>query len=282
MYLMPLVERLGRRRLNSLGLESRFAESPAGVIHYYESRSPGVLPPIVVLHGFGASATSFGPVLARLRHQSRRLVAPEAPGHGFSRGVRGDLTVHGAFEAVTDFLVRTIDEPALLFGNSLGGAMAIRFAAAHPERVRGLVLSSPAGAPMADDEFAEVVRSFRVGNLGEGAALLRRLYHQAPWFAPLLAADLLRHFREPALRGLLDSFSPADLLTPAELAALSAPTLLLWGRSERLLPNAGLDFFRRHLPSHAAIEEPEDFGHCPNLDRPRQLAERITAFARTL
>ena len=281
MYLMPLVERLGRRRLNGLGLHSRYVDTRLGPLHFYESRSAGDLPPIVVLHGFGASATSFGPVLARLRGRSRRLLAPEAPGHGFSRVIR-PVTVETAFDAVADLLRRTLDEPALLFGNSLGGAMAIRFAAAAPERVRGLVLSSPAGAPMAADEFEAVVRSFRVGSLHDGVALVRRLYHQAPWYAPLLAADILRHFREPALRGLLDSFSPQDLLTPDEVAAITAPTLLLWGRSERLLPNRGLDFFRQSLPAHATIEEPDDFGHCPYLDRPAQLAERIAAFARAL
>ena len=63
-----------------------------------------------------------------------------------------------------------------------------------------------------------------------------------------------------------------------ELAALQPPTLILWGRSERLLPSASLEFFRRAVPAHVRIEEPDEFGHCPYLDRPRAVADRIAAF----
>jgi pimeloyl-ACP methyl ester carboxylesterase len=283
MYLMLVAERLARRSLHRRGVLSGHFASSVGRLHYYESRAGGALPPIVILHGFGASATSYAPVLAHLSPHTSRLLAPEAPGHGFSRAVRSGLSIDDAFAAVTELLDHHLDEPAILFGNSLGGAMALRYAAAAPQRVRGLILSSPAGAPMDPDELSAVVRSFTVGTLREASELLGRLYNRAPWFAPLLSPDLLRHFADPTVRGLLESLQRQKFLTADELAAIQAPTLLLWGRGERLLPNAGLDFFRRHLPAHlAAIEEPADFGHCPYLDRPRQLAERITAFARAL
>ncbi|MFY0534829.1 alpha/beta fold hydrolase [Nannocystis pusilla] len=68
------------------------------------------------------------------------------------------------------------------------------------------------------------------------------------------------------------------MFTPDELAVLQPPTLILWGRSERLLPSASLEFFRRAVPAHVRIEEPDEFGHCPYLDRPRAVADRIAAF----
>jgi len=283
MYVMPLVERLARRTLHRRGVESGHFASSVGRLHYYESRGDGALPPIVIIHGFGASATSYAPVIARLSPHTRRLLAPEAPGHGFSRAVRSGLSADDSFAAVAELLDHHLEEPAIIFGNSLGGAMAVRYALASPQRVRGLILSSPAGAPMDPDERRAVVRSFTVGNLREATDLLGRLYNRAPWFAPLLSPDLLRHFADPIVRGLLESLGRQEFLTADELGAIAAPTLLLWGRGERLLPNAGLDFFRRHLPAHLAeIEQPADFGHCPYLDRPRQLAERIAAFARAL
>jgi pimeloyl-ACP methyl ester carboxylesterase len=54
----------------------------------------------------------------------------------------------------------------------------------------------------------------------------------------------------------------------------------LWGRSEKLLPASALRYFRTHLPKHAIIEEPEGFGHTPQLEEPARLGDRVIAFAR--
>jgi pimeloyl-ACP methyl ester carboxylesterase len=45
-----------------------------------------------------------------------------------------------------------------------------------------------------------------------------------------------------------------------------------------LLPASSLAYFRRHLPGHVVIEEPEGFGHCPHVDAPARLARRIVDF----
>jgi pimeloyl-ACP methyl ester carboxylesterase len=52
----------------------------------------------------------------------------------------------------------------------------------------------------------------------------------------------------------------------------------MWGQSERILPLTAYNFFRRHLPGHARVQEPEGFGHSPFLERPNELARRILAF----
>jgi pimeloyl-ACP methyl ester carboxylesterase len=282
-FILPVVERYARRRLNAIGIRSRYVETPQARIHLYEHRAAeGDGPPIVIFHGLGASATSFGPVMAMLRPTSPRILAPEAPGHGFSRPYGARFGLSDLLASLSAVLEEELDEPAILVGNSLGGAMALRYASLYPERVAGLVLASPAGAPLPDDLFRELVGSFQIQSLRDAHALLSRLYHRPPWFRALLTPDIRRHFRSPFFRNLLESFDQSDALTPEELTTIAAPTLLLWGRSERLLPPASLDFFRAHLPEHAEIVEPDDFGHCPNLDRPRALAERIATFVESL
>lgn len=282
MFVLPLAERLIRRRLVSLGISSRYHDTPQGRIHYYEVQGEGAVPPLVILHGFGASASSYGRVLALLRRRVGKLWAPEAPAHGFSTAANPRLTVDDAYAAVSDFIAAHVREPAVIFGNSLGGAFAIRHALEHPERVRGLILSSPAGALLDAQDFAALTGYFRVRSLTQARELLDRLYHEPPWFNRLLAPDVLRRFAIGPLRHCLESFRPEHMFTPEDLAALTPPTLLLWGRSERLLPAASLEFFRRVLPPHVRIEEPEDFGHCPYLDRPRALADKIAAFVEEL
>ena len=76
----------------------------------------------------------------------------------------------------------------------------------------------------------------------------------------------------------VDALSTDDLLTPGVLARLSMPTLLLWGKRDRILPASSLEFFKRHLPPHAEVEEPWSFGHSPFLEQPEELARRIASF----
>jgi pimeloyl-ACP methyl ester carboxylesterase len=59
------------------------------------------------------------------------------------------------------------------------------------------------------------------------------------------------------------------------------PILFWWGRSERLLPGSHLAWWKEHLPAHAVFERPEGVGHCPQLDAPARLADRIASFVAT-
>jgi pimeloyl-ACP methyl ester carboxylesterase len=181
-----------------------------------------------------------------------------------------------------DALDHLIDEPAVLCGNSLGGAVALRYAIDRPEKVRALVLISPAGARFTDAELDDLRKTFDLGSTREAVAFLERLYHRPPWFAPLLAGGVREMMRRPVVQDLLRSATPDHAPTPAEIAALPMPVLFLWGRSERLLPASSLSYFRQHLPPHALVEEPHGVGHCPHFDDPAALAARIVDFSRSL
>lgn len=280
--LLPLVERLTRRRLNGLGIVSGQQTTAIGDLHFYTTEGAQPLPPLVILHGFGASSTSFARVLAYLHTRVGPILAPDAPGHGFSSARNPGLTVDLAYAGLAELLLRRLDAPAILFGNSLGGAFALRFALEHPERVRGLFLSSPAGAALDAQDFANLQGSFRVGSLAHARRLADSLTHLPAWYNALIAPDLLWRFGRGHLRTVLESFQPAHMFTAEQLAELRTPTLVSWGRSERVLPPASLEFFRRALPSHVVFEEPEGFAHCPYMDRPRELGARIVEYLREL
>ncbi len=251
-------------------------------MHVYDARGEGPLPTFVMLHGIGATATGFAPVLARLRRRARRVVAIEYPGHGFSDPPSGRLTPDRLFAAATEALDAVLEEPAVVCGNSLGGAVALQYAIARPSRVRALSLLSPAGARLTDAELDALRASFALTTRADAVRFLARVYHQAPWFSSMLAHELIAHFDRPAVRDLLAAASNDHAPTAEALASLPMPVLLLWGRSERLLPPSCLEWFRAHLPKHASIEEPEGFGHTPHLDSPREVARRLEAFARSL
>lgn len=282
MSLLKTAERVGRRALMAHGVKSRTVPVQGGALHLYEAPGRGSLPDVVILHGIGSAATPFAPVIQRLRRHHRRVLALDAPGHGFSPAPTGLLTPGRLFSSLAEALDRELREPAILLGNSLGGGMALRYALERPARIRGLVLSSPAGAPTGDAALREFLGSFHMRTVKDARDFLGRLYHQAPWFMPLLAPAVQGIFAQPQIRDLIHSVQPDDFFTPQQLRSVAVPLLLLWGRSERLMPSDHLRYFQAHLPGHALIEEPEDFGHCPHLDRPSALARRITAFASDL
>lgn len=220
-------------------------------------------------------------MLAYLHRHVRRVVAPDFPGHGFSHATAGPLTPTRLFESVEAALDATLQEPAIVIGNSLGGAMALHYALARPKNVRALVLVSPAGARSSDEEWAALRAAFDIHSRAQARAFAERLYHRVPWFLPLMAHELPDALGRRAVREILESASNDDTPPPEALTALTVPILLVWGKSERLLPETHLHYFTRHLPKHAVIERPEGFGHCPHFDAPHVLARRIIAFART-
>jgi pimeloyl-ACP methyl ester carboxylesterase len=152
-------------------------------LHVYDAEGFGALPTTVVLHGIGSGATAFGAMLARLRPHVRRLVAPDLPGHGFSGSPEDRVTPQALFESVRTAIDELVREPMVLIGNSLGGVLSIRYSAERPDRLRALVLCSPAGARIDEEEWRSVVRaSGSVG--GRSAALVARFTTGRPGTCP--------------------------------------------------------------------------------------------------
>ena len=103
--------------------------------------------PIVLLHGWGASAYNYRGLFGPLAAAGFRVIAPDFRGHGWSdtRLARGAWTR----QAMTDWVRRLLDalgvRECVLVGQSIGGAVALDAAAAMPDRVRGVVLLAPIG-----------------------------------------------------------------------------------------------------------------------------------------
>jgi pimeloyl-ACP methyl ester carboxylesterase len=254
-------------------------------MHALSASGSGKLPTAVFLHGVSASSVELAAVFTRVRRHVARVVAVDLPGHGWSapprEGMRSGPMLESAVETI-DALLEP-GERAVLFGNSLGGACAVRFANERPERVAGLVLSSPGAAGMSDGELAEFVATFPDAQSPDAVrAFVDRLYLKPPPFRWIVEREVARRFGSAPIVELVRSVTTEDLLRPEELSGIAVPTLVLWGKADRIQPRLQLDFYRRHLPSHARIEEPDDYTHCPYLERAPDVAARFLAFAREL
>ncbi len=264
--------------LRTLGYTSHDVRTRTGDVRVLSSRGRGSGPTIVLLHGLGSRGADYLPLLQRLRPHVRRVVAPDFPGHGAS-DAPDDLDMRGVIGGLCEALDATLDEPAVVFGNSMGGLGAIRFAGAHPHRVRGLFLASPAGAPASAEELDALQATVRVRTHDDAVRFVRTVFHRdLGHFGHVVAWNLRRRYSTRPLRTLARDVHARHALAPDDLARLKMPVHLLWGRSERLLPPSNLAFFRAHLPS-ATIDEPHGFGHSPQLDDVNAVATRVLDFA---
>ena len=274
-------EHLARTSLRLRGYTTRLLPTSVGKVHVLEVEGRGRLPPLVLLHGLSSAGVHFLPMLSLLQRSVSRLIIPDLPGHGFSdtpSRLDAASLQQGLFEALDALVTR----PSLVFGNSLGGYAAIRYALARPERVRALLLASPGGAEMSEAELMQLRARFRLSSHGEALEFIDALLATRSRLRHVYAWGLRHQLRRSEVESVLQAISAEQLLAPADLGRLRAPLLLMWGQAERILPSRHLAFFREHLPAHAEFHEPPGWGHSPFLDDAAALARRMLQFAHDL
>lgn len=277
-----IMDRAGHWLLRARGWRSEHVPTSIGKVHVLHRQGAGQLPPVVLFHGFGSAALHWGPLLQQLRPHVRQVIAPDLPAHGLSEVPGGGLSEQSLRDGLMEALGELHDTPAVVVGNSLGGAVAIRYAQQRPDQVLGLLLLSPGGAPMSDEELQTLRDLFFMDSHAEAVRFLDRLMARPAWWRHLIAPGLRARFRSPHLREWLAQIADDDFLGEHELRELSVPVQVVWGQQDEILPTTGLSFFREHLPDHAHIEEPDDLGHSPHLDDPGQVARTLLRFAGSL
>jgi pimeloyl-ACP methyl ester carboxylesterase len=281
MFVMNLVSHLGRIDVIRRGGRSRFVDVGPQRIHMLDLPGTGSVP-IVVLHGLGSSTSSFTRILPGLRALGSRVLAADLPGAGFSPAAAQPLTLTEQVDLLVSLYKEELKgEKAIWIGNSLGGAMAAFIAGHHPQMMQAMILVAPAGAKVSQARFDAMRNGFRMKTTDDSRAFLNRLYHRpSRALTKLLAPDILETFTSPTVRIILDGDRPGDHLDEAMLAGYQMPVMLLWGKSEKILPYEGIDYFRKHLPAHAVIEEVEGYSHAPQLEVPDDLLRRFDRFLR--
>jgi pimeloyl-ACP methyl ester carboxylesterase len=277
--LLNFYRRVAQRRLSWQGVRSSFHGEPGTRLHVYEYQGQSDGHDFVLVHGLGADAAAYALVIQRLLPYARRLWAPELPGHGFSDTIEPAPTPEESFQLLAKRLDALIERPVVLIGTSLGGAAAMKYALHAPQNVARLMLVSPAGAPMSTEGLEGVRNLFLSDSIKGAREFLRRLYHRPPLMAPIMAWFIRASINGDIVKTFLNTSLEESFLKAEQVDTLAMETLLLWGTSERILPHECLRWYQTHMPSTVTIEQPQDFGHAPHLERPGDLVERILAFA---
>jgi pimeloyl-ACP methyl ester carboxylesterase len=241
---------------------------------------------VVFVHGLLASSATWKEVLTPSA-AGRPAVAVDLPGFGSSdRPWPFDYTVAGEAASLLRFLdSRGIGRVALV-GNSLGGSTAMLLAAERPDRVAALVLVAPA-APSARIPWP--VRALRTPALGEAALALstrrsvafglrHRLYARASRVTEDAIDDAWIPLTIPGTRrAALAAVRSDPRLYKGLTARVHVPTLIVWGREDRLLPPREAERVASRIAGSRLVILPEA-GHLPQREVPTAFADSVAGF----
>ncbi|BDG04332.1 alpha/beta fold hydrolase [Anaeromyxobacter oryzae] len=237
-------------------------------------------PTLILLHGLGASASSFHAVIPPLR-EGYRVVVPDLPGYGWSQPPSGKsfLRFGELLDAAEAFVERIAPGGAYLAGNSMGGWIAAKLAARRPDLARGIALLNPGGPALNAEDWTDFGRILAGEEADAAQQLVTRVFHHPPFGARFVKGDIRRMMRAPSVLQLVATLEAEDFLSEEELARVECPSVLIWGENDRFIPEGCRSFFLEKLPRVRYHPVP-DCGHCPQLECPRRTAEILLELPR--
>jgi len=275
-------------------LEALYLQSPTDLVDVAGTRldvrdsGPKDAPAVILLHGFGSSLHTWedwaGPLSA-----DHRVVRFDLPGSGLSSpDPTGDYTDARSIAVLIALMDQLGIAKASVVGNSIGGRIAWSFAAAHPERVDKLVLVSPDGFESPGFEYG------RTPDVPSTVKLMRYVLPKplvkmslAPAYAdPKVMTDALatRYYdlmRAPGVRdAMIARMQQSIRFDPvARLQTIRAPTLLLWGEEDKMIPFTNAADYLKAIPGAKLVPLP-GVGHLPQEEAPQRSLEVVREFLR--
>jgi len=257
-------------------------------------RVTGCGTPVLALHGIGQSLDDWNEQHERLA-EHHTVYSLDLPGFGFSQRMAGTATLARLASILPLFLDAVgVTAPVTVIGNSLGGAVAMTFAAGHPQRVAALVLANSAGF---GQEVAVVLRLLTIKpirralvqpNRKNSARTVQSLFYDKA----LVTEQRVSHSyalsqRRAHSQTLLDLANDLGTFRGVRphwrtalleaLTQLNIPTLVMWGDHDHVLPSVHLNAARLAFP-HAESHLFEKTGHMPQIERPDEFAALVKDF----
>lgn len=270
--------------LRQAGLSKQVQDLPFGRIVYLDNGKTQAKDTLLLLHGAGADKSSWLPWVKAFGH-ARRILVIDLPGHGESTQ---DLTLGFELPAQAERLMQFISALGLgrvcLIGNSMGAAIALRLAYSHPESVAALVLIGALGAPSRPSWLLEQMAkdgSNPMLNI-QSVADYRRMMAVGmvkPLYIPGFMLRLLTE--EKIRRAAVDRKVLADIEVSFDqrglLTHISAPTLIIWGREDRVVHVDDAELLHRSINGSRKVVL-DGVGHVPMVERPAQVAKLCLEF----
>ena len=272
---------------------SRTLETPEGNLHYHDV---GEGPVLLCLHGSGPGVSSWANFRENLGAftQKFRCLLLDMPGFGGSDDVEGH-PIMNAPGAVIRFLDGVGVDKANILGNSMGGGVAAKVASSHPERVNRVACIGGVGMSLFNASPAEGIKL-----LGEFVAdptrekiitwMKSMVYDQSlitdefvdERFAQAIKKDgnqaIRKMYAPEALKMMGKMTSGSAAIARLEfLGKIQAPTLILWGRDDRVTP-LDMALIPMRLIPKAELHTFHDSGHWSMIERKDEFESTVMGF----
>lgn len=301
----------GQRTPRWAGITSRVVEIGGARVHYLRAGVEGKGSTHLLVHSMGSGAWSWMDVISPLSARGL-VIALDLPGSGRSRPIRrGAGTVGAGTQFLDDFTVALGLEHVVVHGHSMGGLVGGLFAGRAPDRVERLVLTSAplpglpdpprfpgawrvgfrVARPVADVLVgagirlkADMMRRWADGRDSAGleSAMARGgtdVSRVSPELLSLVAEEIGRLVLPWRIEGAVDAalsvvraLTVDEASTREQLAAITAPTLLLWGANDRVIPQRMSDEVEAAHPDWDS-RTLDDVGHLLPWESPELYVE---------
>lgn len=269
--------------------------SPGTTIHVRDE-GPRAGRPLVLVHGSNASLHTWEPWVQRLTARGYRVITLDLPAHGLSGPTPQGQYTSAAYVGIVEQLVDRLGLSRFaLGGNSMGGGVAWRYAVRHPDRLSALILVDASGQPQPKGSSPPL--GFRLARVPVARdilatvtprSLIEKSFKQSVSNQAIATPAMVDRYWELLLypgnrRATVQRFGQysGDDGAAAKLAGLKVPTLILWGREDRLIPVSVAAWFNRQIPG-SRIAILDGIGHIPMEEAPdRSLAPVLDLLAST-
>jgi pimeloyl-ACP methyl ester carboxylesterase len=262
------------------------------------------LPPLLLVHGFGASTDHWRKNIVQLQSQFQ-VWAIDLLGFGRSAKPKQEYSGNLWREQLHDFITEVIGQPTVLAGNSLGGYASLCVAAEYPQSTAGLILLNSAG-PFSDNQensqsqsssnpWGQLVRSILLQPWASlllfqyvrRRSIIRKTLNKVYFDPSAVTEQLIEDIYRPSCdRGAADVFNAVFKTPQGEkvdvlLGKMQCPLLLLWGEKDPWIKarEKGVQF-HQYYPQ--LTEYYLQAGHCPHDEVPDQVNDLIANWVLTL
>ncbi|MBD2481438.1 alpha/beta fold hydrolase [Planktothrix sp. FACHB-1365] len=272
------------QNLKCKAISTPLREQPIQTIYIHQGTGGT---PILLIHGFDSSSFEYRRLLPLLATEQETW-SLDILGFGFTeRGAEFQFKRSEIMTHLYSFWETLINQPVILVGASMGGAVALDFALWYPAAVKSIVLLDSAGMkpgpvmgkfllPPFDYLATEFLRNPKVRQAISESAYFDKSF--ASLDAQLCAA---LHLEAMGWNQALIRFSKTGGYGKfgKELNDIQQPTLILWGDNDKILGTADAYKFEKAIP-HSQLIWIKNSGHVPHLEQPQITAQHILDFAR--
>ncbi|NEW42637.1 alpha/beta fold hydrolase [Nocardia cyriacigeorgica] len=271
----------------------REVRTDSGVLRYHEA---GEGPPLLLLHGSGPGVTGWRNFRGNLGvfAENFRCLILEFPGFGVSDDFGGHPMVT-ALEAVIEFVDALGLDRVDIIGNSMGGGVALNYAIAHPDKVGKLVTIGGIGKNIFSPGPGEGIKLLQEFTENPTRARLTEWLHSMVYDPSMVTDELIeerwtqatdpetldsarRMYSKAAFTAMVRAMEASDAPPPwAMLHKVKAPTLLTWGRDDRVSPLDMALIPMRTIP-RAELHVFPNCGHWAMIEQKDAFESAVRAF----